>query len=103
MVSKPFCGVMRAILHADVVTLARCLLAVDVDERAQFCGMVFEMAHAGDKYRKRFGRWHHKFGSGTLASACWGLPRKLEPFLSDKDYADCMRIIFDRIAGKNLS
>lgn len=94
---------MRAILHVDVVTLARCLLAFDVDERVQLCDMVFEMAHAGDKYRKRFGRCQHKLGAGNLASACWGLPRKPEPFLSDKDYADCMRVIFDRIAGSNLS
>lgn len=103
MVSKPYCGVMRAILHADVVTLARCLLVVDVNERTQLCDMIFEMAHAGDKYRKRFERYHHKLGAGNLASACWGLPRKPEPFLSDEDYADCMRVIFDRIADRNLS
>ena len=94
---------MRAILHTDVVTLARCLLAVEVDRRMPLCDKVFVMAHAGDKFRKRLGRYHHRFGAGTLASACWGLPRKPEPFLSNKDYADCMGVIFDRIADKNLS
>lgn len=88
---------MRAILHVDVVTLGRCLLAVDANGRVALCDQVFERAHAGDKYRKRLGKYHRAFGSGSLASACWNLPRKPEPFLSDKDYAHCLRVIFDRV------
>jgi len=95
---------MRAVLHVDIVTLGRCLLAVDADKRVPLCNRVFDQAHAGDKYRKRFGKHHRCYGSGSLASACWGLPRKPEPFLSDKDYAHCLYIIFDRIlCGAGLS
>jgi hypothetical protein len=88
---------MRAILHADIVALGRVLLCVEADERKWLCARVFEQAHAADKYRKKLGKAHVQWGTGSLASACAGLDRMAEPFLSDPDYASCIRIIFDRI------
>jgi hypothetical protein len=88
---------MRAVLHGDVVTLARVLLGVKKARRSQLCSLVFDQAHAADKYRKRFGRYHKSYGSGSLASACWGKAKVPEPFLSDKDYAHCLKVIFDQI------
>jgi len=88
---------MRAILHGDVVALARVLLCVRREDRAALCDRIFDMAHAADKYRKKSGVYHKHLGSGHLASACHSLMQLPEPFLSDKDYADCMRIIFKRV------
>ncbi len=88
---------MRAILHVDIVTLGRVLLTVEGCKRKRFCDDIFDQAQAADKYRKKFGKSHVRMGSGSLASACSGLDRMVEPFLSDPDYARCLRIIFDRI------
>jgi len=88
---------MRAILHVDIVTLGRVLLAIDGDKRKGFCDHIFDQAHAADKYRKKFGKAHARLGAGCLASACSGLPRKAEPFLSDLEYASCLRLVLDRI------
>ncbi len=88
---------MRAILHVDIVTLGRVLLAVEGRKRKQFCDHIFDQAHAADKYRKKRGKPHLEMGAGSLASACSGLPRKAEPFVSEPEYASCLRLIFDRI------
>ena len=88
---------MRALLHVDVVTAARALLAVPKRDRIALCDQLFDRAHAADKYRKRFGRYLRGYGSGSLASACWDKTLTPEPFLSDKEYAQCMSIIFDRV------
>ncbi len=84
-------------MHGDVVALARVLLGVERDERTALCDRIFDKAHAADKYRKRFRRYHNELGDGQLASACHGLKLSPEPFLSDKNYADCLRIIFERV------
>ncbi len=84
-------------MHIDAVTVARVLLGVGQDERAVLCDRIFDQAHAADKYRKRFGRYHNELGNGQLASACHGLQLSPEPFLSNKNYADCLRIIFERV------
>ncbi len=88
---------MRALLHVDVVTAARALLAVPARDRVALCDQLFDRAHAADKYRKRFGRYLRGYGSGSLASACWDNNLMSEPFLSDKGYAQCMHVIFDRV------
>ncbi len=88
---------MRAVLHIDVVTLARCLLAVEAVMRVDLCDRVFDWAHAADKYGKRFGVYHLRFGFGNLASACMDLPKEPEPFLSNKEYAHCLKVVFERI------
>jgi hypothetical protein len=88
---------MRALLHGDLVAMARVLLCVRYEDRAALCDRIFDKAHAADKYRKKFGVYHSHLGSGHLASACHGLMQFPEPFLSDRDYADCMRIIFERV------
>ena len=82
--------------------MARCLLMVEADKRALLCDKVFMHAHTGDKYRKRFERIHHTFGSGSLVSACGDLPRKPEPFLSNKEYAHCLRVVFNRILSPEV-
>lgn len=84
-------------LHGDVVALARVLLGVEKARRACVCTQIFDRAHVADKYRKRFGRSHKHFGSGSLVSACWGMAKVPEPFLSDKDYAHCLKVIFDQV------
>ncbi len=88
---------MRALLHVDVVTAARVLLTVPCRKRGAVCDQLFDRAHAADKYRKRFGRYLHGYGSGSLASACWDWMLMPEPFLSNKDYAHCLSVIFDRV------
>ncbi len=88
---------MRALQHVDVVTLARVLLGVEAGKRSEICDRFFDRAHAADKYRKRFGRIHMDYGRGDLASACWDAEKRSEPFLSDRDYAQCMRVIFERV------
>lgn len=88
---------MRALLHLDVVTLARVLLGAELSDRVTLCDEIFDIAQAADKYRKRYGICHVRFGSGSLASACHGLAQRNEPFLSDRDYAHCMKVIYDRV------
>lgn len=88
---------MRALLHVDVVTAARALLILPKEDRRLVCDRLFDRAQAADKYRKRFGVYHRKFGTGSLASACWSLTQGSEPFLSDREYAHCLMVVFERV------
>jgi len=88
---------MRALLHVDIVMAGRALLAVPEQDRVAVCEQLFERAHVADKYRKRFGRYLKGYGAGCLASACWGVPLMPEPFLSDRDYAQCLKVIFEQV------
>jgi hypothetical protein len=88
---------MRALLHIDVVTAARVLLSVPEKERSDMCDNLFQRAHIADKYRKHFDVNHARYGAGCLASSCQGLIMSPEPFLSDRDYAHCMKTVFERV------
>jgi hypothetical protein len=94
---------MRALLHVDVVTAARALLSFPAAKRRAVCDRLFDTAQAADKYRKRYGRYHRQFGSGSLASACWNLDLNPEPFLSDREYAHCMKVVFERVLNGTIT
>ena len=81
---------MRAVLHQDIVSLARCLLALPRKERRPFADLQVKLTDAADRYRVRFGRAHALYGNGTLASCCSQNESVSERRLDDPDYADCM-------------
>jgi hypothetical protein len=81
---------MRAVLHRDIVALAKCLLALPCQQRASFATLQLQLAHAADCYRIRFGKVHEIYGNGTLGSCCAKAPYQSERPLDDPDYVDCM-------------
>lgn len=65
---------MRAVLTADLDTAARALAAVPPAERPALIAALLTAAHCADKWRKRTGRAHPRWGDGTLAAAAARAP-----------------------------
>lgn len=91
---------MRRVLHGDAVTAARALLAVSPEARAGLLAEIFAEAEAADAYRKRTGRAHPVWGTGSLMSAALGRDCAPEPCLDDPDYAACLAQVFTALAAR---
>lgn len=60
---------MRAVTFADIEVAARALVCVPPHKRDVLMRELVRSADIADRYRKRSGRQHPHFGSGTLMSA----------------------------------
>ncbi len=89
---------MRPVLHGDLTVAARRLLTVPLGTRWRTARKLIAQADAADRYRRRFGRAHAKWGNGTLraaAAADASLPP--EPRLNNADYADCLALVLEAL------
>ena len=88
---------MRRVLHGDLVQLGRVLSVQPRDIRAAVCAQAFAEAAEAAEHRRRTGRWHPRFGDGSLAGWAMRHPRPPEPPLDDPDYADSLMLILARL------
>ncbi len=63
---------MRAVTLGDLIAAAHALRSVPEEDRPRQGLSMMTQAHAADRYRKRMGRPHLSWGSGTLASVAGG-------------------------------
>lgn len=89
---------MRPVLHGDAVAAARVLYALPEGERARAMRVMLARAEAADAFRKRFGRAHPRWGSGSLMSVAQRGDLPAEPALDDCDYARCLACVFTALA-----
>ncbi|PWE30658.1 hypothetical protein DDZ14_14590 [Maritimibacter sp. 55A14] len=99
---------MRPVLHGDVVTAARALLAAPPLLRGMLAERLVAEACWADIWRKRLRRAHPTWGDGTLEAAARRRALAREPFLNDADYCACMMLVFEallarRRAGRAIS
>ena len=88
---------MRPVLHPDLATVARFLMAYPANLRAMVCDTLIERAHLADKLRKS-GHYVPELGDGTLRAtvAREKLPR--EPDLRDGNFRHANQVILARLA-----
>ncbi|MGD9862291.1 MAG: hypothetical protein AB7S99_03670 [Pseudodonghicola sp.] len=95
---------MRPVLHGDLSSAARALLAVPPAARAGLCARLLEQAEQADAFRLRNGRLHPRWGNGSLMAAARRQPLADEPGLDDPDYCRCvamvLRALIARRAGR---
>jgi len=91
---------MRRVLHGDVVAAARVLLAAPPPGRARLLARMLKEAEAADAHRRRTGRAHPLWGTGSLMSAASPRRRAREPYLDDPDYAACLAMVFDALVRR---
>ena len=86
---------MRPVLHGDIVAAARVLLRMPRDQRRSELWRMLKHADAADRYRKRLGKGHPKWGNGSLMAVAMGREMVGEPFLDDPEYCRCMVDVFE--------
>ena len=91
---------MRPVLHGDVVTAARALLAAPAGGRDGLAARLIHEAGAADAHRRRTGRRHPDWGDGTLQAAAARRPLAPEPRLDDPAYATCMLLVFEALLAR---
>lgn len=84
---------MRPLLHGDLTSAARHLLRLPAAERPAVCAQLIAQADAADRYRKRFGRAHPRWGNGTLMAAARTVSLPAEPPLHHAEYAYCLILV----------
>lgn len=82
---------MRPIQHGDLSTAARALLTVPAPDRAGVMDLMLQQAEAADRYRKKLGKTHPRWGNGTLMAVALAQPIPNEPRLDDLNYLQCQR------------
>lgn len=91
---------MRAVLLADLVTVARVLMAIPDAERAATLDRLIYRAHAAHVGFKRLGKPHPQWGNGGLTSAAAGLERRREPFATDPEYLAVLGLVITTLAAR---
>ncbi|PIB24954.1 hypothetical protein BFP76_07315 [Amylibacter kogurei] len=91
---------MRRIIHSDIVAAARVLLCVPTEQRDQMITTLFEIAHLGDKLRRRLGRKNLLFGDGTLRGAACLFEMKPQRNMSDIEFGQCFLMVLAKMQDK---
>lgn len=82
---------MRSVTHGDAVAAASALVRLPEETWQHRLDTYLRRADAADRYRKRMGRFHPRWGNGSLMGAVlcdadvWP-----EPMLSDPRYAEAL-------------
>lgn len=93
---------MRPVSFADIEVAVRVLICVPPQARAKAMADLLDRADVADRYRKRVGRRHPQFGSGTLMSAAQNQPVASRPAFLDKDAHDALFCIINAL-NKNTT
>ena len=80
---------MRPIYLCDLDAATRAVLAAPQAERFARAAAIVQAAQTADRYRKRLGRAHAEFGSGTLMSAASHWPQS-KAISCDATYRACL-------------
>lgn len=78
---------------ADILAVARVLLAVAPAARVVVLQRMLFRAHAAHRVSKRLGRAHGDWGSGSLGDLAARQPQRREPFASDPDYLAVLELV----------
>lgn len=94
---------MRPILHGDVSSAARALLAVPEALRRGLCARMMREAEAAEAHMRRTGRAHPLWGNGSLMSAARKRVLADEPGFDDPDYCRCFEMVLRGLVARRIS
>lgn len=86
---------MRRFILSDLLRVGQAVYTLEDTQRHREIRAVFDRAHVADKYRKKLGRNHPRYGNGSLSSACQGGLYETSLSLSDRRFRACLRDVLD--------
>jgi len=93
---------MRPVQIYDLTTVARVLLALPEGQRRFVSRRIVMAADVADRFRKRTGRAHPDFGTGTLQSASRGYSQAAEPASCGTAFRACLCVVLETLAAHDL-
>ncbi len=94
---------MRRVQLADLDAAVRALTCCARPVRPAMAANLLERAHIADKYRKRTGKIHPQFGSGTLSSAAAQFPQATGPAPLEAERLDAFACMIKALASRPLN
>ena len=88
---------MRPVHLSDLDAVVRSILHLSGSARRRKISETIEMASVADRFRKRLGRSHPKYGNGTLSAAASNQVQR--SFHCDKTYRDCLGELLRALDG----
>jgi hypothetical protein len=89
---------VREFTHGDAVAAASALRVRPPETWEGWLVGYLDRAHAADRFRKRTGRVHPRWGNGSLMSAILcDMPVWPEPRLSDPAYAEALVAVLEAL------
>lgn len=92
---------MRPVTYSDVSFAARALWAVSVPLRQDLCAQMFYEAEIADRFTRRLGKAHPRWGRGTLAETALWRCLALDPGSDDPDYCTCVTQVLEQFAARS--
>jgi hypothetical protein len=94
---------MRPVLHGDVSSAARALLAAPEILRAGLCRRLIREAEAAERYVRKTGQMHPIWGNGSLMAAARRRVLAAEPSFDDRDYCACFEEVLRALTEHRAS
>lgn len=88
---------MRPVLYSDLCAASRALMAVVQHERHRLCAQMLHEADTADRFVRRLGKLHPKFGGGTLAEVASQRPMAADQGFDDLDYCSCVKLLLQHL------
>jgi hypothetical protein len=88
---------MRPLMPADLDCAVAVVLGQPPQDRRWAADQLLAQADVADRYRKRFGRAHSAFGSGSVMSAARRWPLGPVHPICDPAYCDGLSIVLDAV------
>lgn len=94
---------MRPVLHGDVSSAARALLAAAPDCRERLCIRMIGEAELAHRHVAETGRLHPLYGNGSLMAAARGRKLADEPSFDDRQYCQCFELVLRCLIQRSLT
>ena len=89
---------MRPVTLADIEAATQAVMAAGEEARQTFAATLLSQARRADRYRRKSGRAHPRFGDGTLLSAALCHPRAARPACFDAGWLDALAHVLRALA-----
>lgn len=90
---------MRPVLHGDAMAVARVLRNLPETVRGAKLKQLIALAEMADAHRQKTGLAHPLWGNGSLMGVVQRAVRGSEPPLEDREYCQCLALVFEQLAG----
>ncbi len=94
---------MRPVLHSDVTTAVRAVLARPQPMRAAFCARLLQEADWADRFVRRLGKTHPFWGNGTLMGAARAHPLAAEQTFDSPEYCTVFELVVRQLAARKTA
>jgi hypothetical protein len=94
---------MRPVLVTDLLCAGRAVLAVDPQARARLATRLLREADAADRFLRRHGTRHPRYGDGTLAAAARHSGLVPDPAICDPEFARALMLVLHALIHRAQS